>query len=134
MEFREMKRILIVDDDPVMIKLLDFNLKKAGYAVTACQDGSSVEKMAEQTNPDLAVFDLILPGRSGLKLVQDFRKNTKFKTLPIIIITQKGNEHTKENLLNAGATCVFTKPFSPKLVLQTINNLTKNNSIVKDYS
>lgn len=115
--------ILIVDDDPVMIKLFEFNLGKAGYRTVACREGSSVLSSTLETRPDMVIFDLMLPGRSGLELIEDFRSHAELSTMPIIVVTAQGKGSTKEMLLAAGANHVFTKPFSPSLLLAKVEEL-----------
>ncbi len=115
--------ILIADDDPVMIKLFEFNLGKAGYKTVACREGSSVLSSTLESHPDMVIFDLVLPGRSGLELIKDFRSHAKLAAMPIIVVTAQGRGSTKDALLAAGADCVFTKPFSPSLLLAKVEEL-----------
>lgn len=118
-----MKTILIADDDPVMVKLLEFNLKRANYRVVICREGLSVMPMAEEAQPDLVIFDLMLPGRSGLELIVDFKASPELATIPIIVVTGQGRGSTKDELLAAGADTVFTKPFSPTILMNNIGEL-----------
>ena len=115
-----MPTILVADDDPIMIKLYELNLKKAGYRVLSCTDGDRVLEIIKTETPDVAVLDYILPKKTGLELLSAFRLNPKWQNLPLIIITAQGKESTKNELLQAGATHVFTKPFSPTALLQSI--------------
>lgn len=118
-----MRTILIADDDPVMVKLLEFNLKRGGFRLVQCRDGSSVAVQARHNQPALAIFDYMLPGRSGLELIEDFRADATLKTIPIIIVTGQGKGSTRDELLAAGADEVFTKPFSPTELLNRIEQL-----------
>lgn len=118
-----MKTILIADDDPVMVKLLEFNLKRAGYAVEICREGLSVMPKAQDAKPDLAIFDLMLPGRSGLELINDFKAAEEMAGIPIIVVTGQGKGSTRDELLEAGANKVFTKPFSPTILMNSIEEL-----------
>ncbi len=118
-----MSNILIADDDPVMVKLLEFNLKRSGYTVTVCREGLSVMPQAMEKRPVLAIFDLMLPGRSGLELIHDFKDSKELAELPIIVVTGQGKGSTKQELLGAGASTVFTKPFSPTILMSRIDEL-----------
>lgn len=118
-----MKRILIAEDDPVMARLLEFNLKRGGYATTVCRDGMTVEAEARRQPPDAAVFDLMLPGRNGQELIELFQADPELKTIPLIVVTGQGKEDKHDQLLAAGAHSVYTKPFSPNRLLDTIRDL-----------
>lgn len=118
-----MSLILIADDDPLMIRLLEFNLKRAGHALCVCRDGLEVEQTARGHRPDLAILDVMLPGKSGLELIRDFRASESFADLPVIVVTGHGETQVHEDLMAAGANRVFTKPFAPSLLLATINEL-----------
>lgn len=118
-----MKKLFVVDDDPVMVKLLEYSLRKQNYVISLCRDGSSAREQIESEKPDLVLLDLLLPGKSGLELTKILRNDKEFTNLPIIIITRQGRESTREELIKEGANAVFTKPFSPKLLSETITQL-----------
>ncbi|MEM9226555.1 MAG: response regulator [Verrucomicrobiota bacterium] len=118
-----MKTILVADDDPVMIKLLELNLKRSGFRVEICREGLSVVPMALESLPALAVIDLMLPGKSGLELIEAFQEEPALAKTPIIVVTGQGKGSTREQLLAAGARTVFTKPFSPTLLITRIREL-----------
>ena len=118
-----MTKVLIADDDPVMLKLLEFNLNRSGYQVLTCREGLSVMPTALQDKPDVAIFDLLLPGCSGLELIESFKSHEELRDVPIIVVTGQGRDSTKEQLLEAGASTVFTKPFSPTLLMKRIAEL-----------
>lgn len=118
-----MKTILIAEDDPVMRRLLEFTLRRAGYATVQVPDGPSAEIAARENPPALAILDFLLPGRSGLELLQVFRQEEALADLPVIIVTGQGRGNLRDDLLAAGACRVFTKPFSPATLLQAIGEL-----------
>ncbi|GAB4274337.1 MAG TPA: hypothetical protein DIU37_04555 [Opitutae bacterium] len=118
-----MKTLLVADDDPVMLKLFEFNLRKAGFQVIACKEGLGVVQKALTEKPELVILDYLLPGRSGLELIHDFKANARLSEVPLIIVTGQGKGTTRDDLMRAGAACVFTKPFSPSLLVQEINRL-----------
>ncbi|WOO39789.1 response regulator [Rubellicoccus peritrichatus] len=118
-----MKKILIADDDPVMVKLFEFNLRKAGFHLLICREGLSVISRAKDERPDIAIFDLMLPGMSGQELIRAFKGDPELKDIPIIVVTGQGKDSTRDNLISDGADSVFTKPFSPSALLSRLSEL-----------
>ncbi|OIO60216.1 MAG: hypothetical protein COZ46_07745 [Verrucomicrobia bacterium CG_4_10_14_3_um_filter_43_23] len=118
-----MDKILIADDDPFMEKLLEFTLKKAGFGIIACREGNSVIQRILDEKPVLIILDLMLPGRSGLELIGDIRANQSIARLPVIFVTGQGKESTRNQLTQAGASAVYTKPFSPTALIAMIKKL-----------
>jgi len=118
-----MKTILIADDDPMMAKLLEFNLRKAGYTVLVCREGLSVCERARTEHPDLIMLDVMLPGRTGLELVHDIKADPALMAIPVVIVTSEGKGSTQDELLAAGAANVYTKPFSPTMLLERVRQL-----------
>lgn len=117
------KKILIADDDPVMIKLLEYNLKKNNFDVASCVEGSGVKAKADAEKPHLAILDYILPGKTGLEIIEELRSDKNFTSLPIVVVTQRGETEIREKLLAAGAYAVFTKPYSHLELIGVINQL-----------
>lgn len=118
-----MAKILIADDDPVMVKLFEFGFRKAGHSLVVCREGLSVPDRARAEKPDVAIFDLMLPGLSGLELIRLFKADVALKVIPILVVTGQGRDSVKEELLEAGAAKVFTKPFSPSVIMASIDEL-----------
>jgi len=118
-----MKTVLIADDDVVMLKLLSYHLVKAGYAVIRCHDGLGVMEKLEDGRPDLAIFDLMLPGKSGLELIHEFKAAPVLALIPLLVVTGQGRGSTRNELMEAGADQVFTKPFSPTALVSRIREL-----------
>jgi DNA-binding response OmpR family regulator len=118
-----MKKILIADDDPVMVKLLEFNFRRAGFDAVACGEGFTVCARARAERPDLVVLDVMLPGRSGLELLNDFKSDPILAIIPVVVVTSQGKGSTQDELLAAGARHVFTKPFSPTILLERLRQL-----------
>ena len=115
-----MIKILIVDDDPVSAKLIEYTLLKNAYTVIVCTDGAEVIEQVEKEKPALIILDLYLPNKTGLELTKELRANPEFSATPIIIITEQGRDSISDQLINAGAWSVYTKPFSP---IQLINRI-----------
>jgi len=104
----KMTKILVVDDEPPILDLLEFNLKKEGYEVIKAADGlAALEKVKEK--PDLVILDLMLPGMDGLEVAKRVRNSS---TVPLIMLTAKGEEIDRVLGLELGADDYITKPFS----------------------
>ena len=106
-----MKTIIVVDDEPKIIKLVRDYLERAGFVVRAASDGKSALSLARTEKPDLIILDLGLPQMDGLDVTRELRK---LSTVPIIMLTARSEESDKLIGLELGADDYVTKPFSPK--------------------
>ncbi len=112
-------KILVVDDEPEAVELLEFNLKQAGFGVVAATDGAQALKQARSDPPSLIVLDLMLPEIDGLQVCQMLRRDPATARIPIIMLTAKAAEIDRILGLELGAEDYITKPFSPReLVLR----------------
>ena len=114
------EKILIVDDEKDIVKMLDYNLKKDGYRVISASDGEDALDLASREHPDLIVLDLMLPGLDGLEVCKTLKKEGKTAPIPIIMLTAKTQESDKVIGLELGADDYMTKPFSPRELLARI--------------
>lgn len=106
------KKIMVVDDEPSIVTLLSFNLKKSGYDVLTATNGTDALQLARDTRPDLIVLDLMLPGMDGMDVCKQLRQEKQF--IPILMLTAKDDEFDKILGLELGADDYMTKPFSPR--------------------
>jgi len=106
--------IFVVDDEPDILELVAIHLKKSGFKVTEFQDGNSFLSAIEHQVPDLVILDLMLPDADGFEICKYLRKKDEFCSLPIIMLTAKGEETDKVLGLELGADDYMTKPFSPR--------------------
>jgi two-component system alkaline phosphatase synthesis response regulator PhoP len=106
-----MHRILVVDDEPRITRLVSDYLERAGFAVTVARDGSEAIRRARTEAPDLIVLDLGLPGIDGLDVTRSLRHDT---AIPIIMLTARDDEADRIVGLELGADDYVTKPFSPR--------------------
>jgi DNA-binding response OmpR family regulator len=119
------KRILIVDDEPFILKSLAFVLKKEGFIVeTACNGIEGKEKIQKQ-KPDIVFLDIMMPKMNGLEVCRWIRNDEIFKDIYVIILTAKGQETDREKGLEIGADEYMTKPFSPSYVVRRIQEILK---------
>ncbi|MEG2644153.1 MAG: response regulator transcription factor [Enterococcus sp.] len=110
-----MKRVLVVDDEPSIVKLLSFNLEKEGYAVTTADDGQIGYELALNEKFDFIILDVMLPSMDGLEIARKLRQE-KIDT-PILMLTAKDDAIDRILGLEIGADDYLTKPFSPREVL-----------------
>ena len=115
-----MKTILIVDDEPKIVRLVRDYLERAGYRVLSAGEGQAALAMARSEKPDLILLDLGLPGLDGLDVTRNLRKNSN---VPVIMLTARDEESDKLIGLELGADDYITKPFSPKEMLARIRAL-----------
>lgn len=115
------KNLLIVDDEPDLVELLSYNLKKEGFAVSSAPNGEEALQKIRKNDYQLILLDLMLPGIQGTELCRQLRNNPKTEHIPIIMLTAKGDETDKVRGLELGADDYMTKPFSPKELIARVN-------------
>ena len=111
------KRILVVDDEPRYVRLMEANLISEGYDVTKAYDGQSAVEMVADTQPDLVLLDVMMPGLDGFGACERIRE---FSSIPIIMVTAKGEEQDRVRGLDVGADDYIVKPFSATEVLARV--------------
>lgn len=116
------KRILIIDDEPMIVESVSYNLKQEGFEVVAATDGEAGLKLAETGNFDLIILDLMLPGIDGLEICRTLRKQSD---IPIIMLTAKEGEIDRVLGLELGADDYITKPFSMRELLARVKTVLK---------
>jgi two-component system phosphate regulon response regulator PhoB len=105
--------ILVVEDEAALVTLLKYNLEKEGFAVAAARDGEEGVLMAREGKPDLILLDWMLPLLSGIEVCRQLRRRPETRSIPIIMLTARGEEGDKLRGLDSGADDYVTKPFSP---------------------
>ena len=108
------KHILVVEDEADLVELISYNLKKEGFNVDSAMDGETALSKIKKGRYDLVVLDLMLPGIQGMELCRILRSDPETESLPIIMLTAKGEEVDKILGLEMGADDYITKPFSPR--------------------
>jgi two-component system alkaline phosphatase synthesis response regulator PhoP len=103
-------KIMVVDDEEALVRLITYNLKKEGFSTIAAYEGNEAWNLIIQENPDLIILDLMLPGKEGLEICRDLRRGKI--TTPIIMLTARGDEIDRVLGLESGADDYVTKPFS----------------------
>jgi len=119
-------KILVADDEPDAVELVEFNLKTAGYEVLTAADGEEALKKARAVLPDLIVLDLMLPEIDGLEVCKILRRDPSTSGIPIIMLTAKAAEIDRILGLELGADDYVTKPFSPRELILRIKRLLRS--------
>ncbi|MFZ9080962.1 MAG: response regulator, partial [Alphaproteobacteria bacterium] len=109
--------VLIVEDEPGIAELLDYNLQASGFDTSIATDGDEAELALAERLPDAVLLDWMLPGVSGIELCRRIRKRPASRSLPIILLTARGEEADRIRGLDSGADDYVTKPFSPTEVV-----------------
>jgi len=127
-------KIFIIEDEPSIIQLVQHNLEKEGFIIASSENGNEGLKQLKKFEPNLLLLDWMLPDLSGIEICKNIRKDNKFKTLPIIMLTAKGEEEDKIKGLESGADDYLTKPFSYKELLARIKAILRrsNPNMVSD--
>ncbi len=114
-------KILVVDDEAYIVELVKFNLEKEGYEVIVAHDGLKALDMVREELPDLIILDIMIPRMDGLEVCRLLKQDQVYKTIPIIMLTAKGEEFDTILGLEMGADDYIKKPFSPREMLARVN-------------
>jgi len=115
--------VLVVEDDPDIVEVLVYNLRREGYAVDSVGDGERGLALALSRKPDVVLLDLMLPGMDGMEVCRRLRAQDGGADMPVIMLTAKGEETDVVLGLEMGADDYVTKPFSPREVLARVRAL-----------
>jgi DNA-binding response OmpR family regulator len=121
------KQILIIDDEPMIVESVSYNLKQEGYEVLTALDGDTGLQLAQTKDIDLILLDLMLPGINGLEICRQIRQQS---SIPIIMLTAKEGEIDRVLGLELGADDYVTKPFSMRELLARIKSVLKRTILV----
>lgn len=113
-------KILIVDDEPDIVELIAYNLKKEGYVTAAAADGVEAIRKAREFRPDLILMDVMMPNKDGLDTVRDMRRMPDFEQTIVIFLTALGDEKNEIEGLRVGADDYIAKPIKPELLMTRI--------------
>ncbi len=112
--------ILIVEDEAALVELLRYNLEREGYRVSVAMDGEEALTAIHESKPDLIVLDWMLPLVSGLEVCRQVRRKPAMRSLPIIMLTARGEESDRVRGLEVGADDYISKPFSPSELMARV--------------
>ena len=114
------RKILVVDDDPTMVKLINVNLKLNNYSVVEATSGEQALDVLESDVLDLVVLDIMMPGVDGLEVLKRIRGNTETQEMPVILVTAKTQDSDVIRGWELGADEYVIKPFNPLLLVEVI--------------
>jgi two-component system phosphate regulon response regulator PhoB len=117
------KRILIVDDEEDILELVEYNLLQNQYLTETAATGEEGLRLARDKNPDLIILDLMLPGIDGLDICRLLKSDPQTNTIPILMLSAKGEEADIVKGLELGADDYVTKPFSPKVLVARVQSI-----------
>lgn len=117
------KTIVIADDEPHVLRSLEFILKKQGYRVVTATNGEEALDRVKESNPDLVFLDIQMPKMDGNTVLRKLREEEQFASLYIVMITAKGQEVDRLNSLESGANEYVTKPYSPRKLVSRVQEI-----------
>ncbi len=115
--------VLVVEDDPVILRLLEVNFELEGFSVLLAHDGAEGIEMARAAKPDVIVSDIMMPKTSGLELVATLKSDAATKAIPIILLSAKAQTSDLKLGIDSGADDYITKPFEPLDLVDRVNAL-----------
>ena len=110
-------KILVVDDDPDIVELLEFNLKKEGYTTASAADGRQALTVAQEFSPDIILLDVMMPHLDGIATCRLLREQARFKDTYILFLTARAEEFSEVAAFDAGADDFLAKPIKPRALL-----------------
>jgi two-component system phosphate regulon response regulator PhoB len=122
------ERILVVDDEPDIVALVVYHLAKAGFRISTAANGADALRLAQQDRPALVVLDLMLPGMSGLEVLEQLRADESGQDIGVLLLTARRDEPDRIKGLSSGADDYLTKPFSPQELVLRVRNILRRMS------
>jgi two-component system alkaline phosphatase synthesis response regulator PhoP len=117
------KKILIADDEPDILEIIQFNLQQEGYQVATAKNGDEAIELAKKFQPDLIILDIMMPGKNGIEVCNLLRMQPVFNDTLIVFLSALSDEGTEIRGLETGADDYLTKPISPKILVSKVNAL-----------
>jgi len=124
-------KILIVDDSPAEVRLMQSVLHRAGFTSVAVHDPTRLEQMIDAEKPNLILLDVVMPQRNGFQACRELKGNAVYAQIPVVIISSKSTESDRFWGKQQGADGYVTKPFSNEELLRTVRNLVKKKEVEK---
>ncbi|GAB3836431.1 response regulator transcription factor [Hymenobacter jeollabukensis] len=113
-------KILVVDDDPDIVELLEYNLRKEGYEVATASDGRKALEVAPQFGPDIILLDVMMPNLDGIAACRELRAMPRFKDTYILFLTARSEEFSEVAAFDAGADDYLSKPIKPRALMSRL--------------
>lgn len=116
-------KILVVDDDPDIVEMLSYNLRKEGYEVKTAEDGKKAIAAADDFKPELIILDVMMPEMDGIEACRELRNNPAMEQTVIAFLTARGEDYSQIAGFEAGADDYITKPIKPRVLLSRVQAL-----------
>jgi len=120
---QQRKKILVVDDERHIVRLVQVNLERAGYQVVTAFDGKEALKKVDAEKPNLIVLDVMMPHMDGFETLKRLRANAATKSIPVIMLTAKAQDADVFRGWASGVDCYLTKPFNPMELLTFVKRI-----------
>lgn len=119
------KSVLIVEDEPFITEVLSFLLEREGLKVLTYDDGEGCVEYIRTHRPDLVILDMMLPHKSGMQVLEELRSIDILKSLPVLMLTAKGQKKDRSAAEAAGVSLFMTKPFANREIIENVQSLLK---------
>ena len=116
-------KILVVDDEPNIVRSLAFVFNKEGFDVSIAEDGEQAMTMIRTSKPNILILDVMMPNKSGYDVCQEVKSDPNLQDIHVLMLTAKGQESDREAALSQGADEYISKPFSPIHILGRVKEL-----------
>jgi len=128
------QKILIVDDGPDILELIEYNLKKEGYQVYTARNGQEAVSEAKKSLPDLIVLDIMMPKMDGIEACRIMRTMPEFKNTFMVFLTARSEEYSEIAGFNVGADDYIAKPIKPRALVSRINAILRRNAPAEEVT
>ncbi|CAM3769673.1 response regulator transcription factor [Aquirufa aurantiipilula] len=122
-------KILLVDDDPDILELLEYNLAKEGFVLAKASDGKEAIAIAQDFNPQLVILDVMMPAMDGIETARRMKSMPELKDALILFLTARGEEYTEVAAFDAGAHDYIIKPIKPRALVSRIKAMLKRETV-----
>lgn len=117
-------RVLIAEDEPHIVESLSFVLRRSGYEVSSVLDGEEAMQRIRSERPDMVILDVMLPKLNGFEVLKQVKSDPLLQSIPVIILTAKGQAHDRRMAEEIGVDGFMTKPFSNRDIVDEVRRLT----------
>ena len=122
-------KILLVDDEPDILEIVEYNLKNEGYKVYTASSGIEGVSLAKEVKPDLILLDVMMPEMDGIEACVELRRNKLLQGVIIAFLSARSEDFTKVAGLDSGADDFITKPIKPRLLISKVNSLLRRSNV-----
>ncbi len=123
-EKQKQKIVILAEDDKTIARLIIFKLEKEGFKVTHFFDGEGVAEKVVEVLPDIVILDVMMPIKDGITILKEIKGNSKTTSIPVIILSARGQEDDVVKAMEFGASDYISKPFSPSELIARIRRVT----------